>query len=41
MTTLLKVIYRLNAIPIKISSQFFPDLERTVSASYEHTKKPR
>jgi hypothetical protein len=32
---------RFNAIPIKILIQFFTDLKRTISNSYEENKKPR
>jgi predicted acetyltransferase len=40
MSILSKAIYRSNAIPIKITTQFFTDLKQPISASYGH-KKPR
>jgi hypothetical protein len=41
MAILPKAIYRLNAIPIKIPSQFFNKLERTVGRFIWNNKKPR
>ena len=40
MTVLIKTIYRFNAIPIKISTQFFADLERTLLNFTWKSKKP-
>jgi len=36
-----KVIYRLSAIPIKISTQFFIELERAICKFVWNNKKPR
>jgi hypothetical protein len=41
MAILLKAIYRFNAIPIKIPTQFLIDSERVISNSFGITKKPK
>jgi hypothetical protein len=39
--SLLKAIYRFNAIPIKIPIQFFTELQRAVCKLFWNNKKPR
>ena len=41
MAILLKAVYRFNAIPIKIPTKLFPELERVFCIFIWNNKKPR